>query len=191
MIRTLLPFLIIASCVACSRPPATFNNPYGVTAMLNDSAWFGRAYAAEAVALNDNPCASGRFIVFLDTNVGYPGDQLRLSPQQAAMQAGEFVARQRLEFFNIPARKGTYRVSELNQCGGIVISQGNFALLGNGSALIEPYFLQPTQVGRLRITKIDSTARTVSGKFRVTLTASSGRVARFRQGRFIAKLPKK
>ncbi|MBO0952450.1 hypothetical protein [Fibrella forsythiae] len=181
----------LASCLACSRPPTTFNNPYGVTALLNDSTWFGRAYAAEAAALNNNPCATGRFTVFLDSNVGYPGDQLRLSPQQMALQAGEFVARQRLTFYNIPARKGSYRINELNQCGGIVASQGNFALLGNGSALMEPYFLQPTQTGRVRIMKIDSAARTVTGKFKVTLTAPGGRVARFRQGWFIARLPKK
>ncbi|WP_375448242.1 hypothetical protein [uncultured Fibrella sp.] len=189
--KKLLLLLALVCCIACSRPPATFNNPYGVTAMLNDSIWFGRAYVAEAAALNSNPCATGRFTVFLDSNVGYPGDRLRLSPQQVAMQAGEFVARQRITLYNIPAKRGSYRINELNQCGGIVVSQGNYALLGNGSALIEPYFLQPKQVGQVRIIKIDSAARTVTGTFKVTLTASSGRVARFRKGRFIAGLPKK
>ncbi|MEZ0539139.1 hypothetical protein [Fibrella arboris] len=186
------PFFLVmlALCIACSRPPATVNSPYSVTAMLNDSAWSGRAYAAEATALNTNPCANGRFTVFLDTNRGYPGDKLRLSPQQAALQAGEFVPRQRLTLYNLPARKGTYRVDKLNQCGGIVVSQGNFALLGNGSALMEAYFLQATPTSRVRIVRIDSAARTIIGQFNVTVAAPSGRMARFRQGRFIAGLPK-
>ncbi|RYF70143.1 MAG: hypothetical protein EOO39_16280 [Cytophagaceae bacterium] len=189
--KLLLPFLTLACCIACSRPPATFNNPYGVTAMLNDSAWFGRAYAAEAAALNDKPCAVGRFTVFLATDRNYPGGELRLSPEVVAMQAGEFVPRQRLTFSNIPAKKGFHHVSELNQCGGISVEQGNFLLLGNGSGIMDAYFLKPSKSNQVRIVKIDSATRTITGSFKLTLANPTGRTAHFRNGWFVAKWPKK
>ena len=189
--RQVYLLLALSCCLACSRPPGTFNNPNSARAMLNDSAWFGRATAVEAGAINDNPCAAGRFTVFIATDLGYPGDKLRLSPEIAVMQAGEFVPRQRLTFCNIPTKTGSYRVSELNRCGSFVLMQGNFALLGNGSSLVGAYFVQTTKTNRVRIVKIDSVARTITGRFNITLADSSGRVARFRRGLFIARLPKK
>ena len=158
--------------------------------MLNDSAWYGRATLMEAALFNPNPCATGRFAVLIATDLGYPSDRLRLSPEVAAMQAGEFVSRQRLTFCNVPARKGMYRLIELNQCGGFVVTQGNFALLGNGSALLGAYFPQPRQPNQVRIVSVDSAARTITGTFRATLTDSTGRVASFRKGRFVASFPK-
>lgn len=124
------------------------------------------------------------------TNRGYPGDRLRLPPDVLARQAGEFVPRQRLTFYNVPAQKGTYRLRQLNRCGGIVLRQGNFTLLGNGSALMEAYFVQANRPNWICINRIDSISRTVTGKFKATLVDSTGRLARFRRGRFVAKLPK-
>lgn len=183
--------LALTCCIACSRPPATFNNPYGATAMLNDSSWYGRARAVEAEAFNKNPCATGRFTVLISTDLGYPGDVLRLSPEMVAMQKGEFVPRQRLTFYNVPSKTGTYRIGEINECGGFISWQGNFVLLLNGSGLMGAYFIQPSKANQVRVIKIDSLARTITGRFNLTLADSTGRMARFRQGWFVAKMPKK
>lgn len=176
--------------MACSRPPATFNNPYGVTAMLNDSTWFGRANAIDANALTNKPCAIGKITLLLATNQGYPGDRLRLPPAVLAVQAGEFVPRQRLTFYDVPAKRGKYRLATLNQCGDLATRQGNFVLLLNGSGIADAYFVQTRQPNWVRISVIDSVAHTVTGRFRATLVSPAGRIARFRQGWFRAKLPK-
>lgn len=191
MTKTALVFALLTSlCSACSPALTALRHQHAVTAVLNDTLWYGRVNAAAAVALNDSSCAEGKLLLLLSTNQGYLGDQFRLSPEVLAMQAGDYVPRQRLTFYNVPARRGKYPLRTLAACGGVVRKQGDFALLGNGSALVEAYFLQPGKLNWVRITRIDSAARLVTGKFRATLLGPAERVARFRKERLRATWPK-
>jgi hypothetical protein len=185
----LLPASLLLCALGCTSSLPSLRTQHSVTAMLNDSVWYGQATAADATALNDSACANGQILLFFASNVGYIGDRLRLPPDVLARQAGEFIPRQRLTLYNVPARKGKYALKALNQCGGVVLRQGNFALLGNGSALIEAYFLKANKPNWVRISRIDSTARSITGRFKATLVDTTGRVAQFRHGRFQAKMP--
>ena len=191
--------LLVVICLACSRPPGTFNNPYGVTAMLNDSAWFGMVQAINSSNFVEKPCAEGKVTLMIKTDIPYPGNGSYSKSEVVNGCAGECVSTQWLTFFNVPLKKGKYSIDKLNECGMFNKSETyNYSWHINGSGLIRVFKTQPKKTNWVRVTRYNSQTKTIEGRFEANLadytyntTDSSGRVASFRQGRFIARLPKK
>ncbi|ARK11476.2 hypothetical protein A6C57_14730 [Fibrella sp. ES10-3-2-2] len=193
-----LLLLAVASCVACSRPPAIYNNPHGVTAMLNDSAWYGTVQAINAANFIDKPCAEGKVMLMIKTDIPYPGNESFSKSETVNGCVGECVPTQALYINNIPLKKGTYSLSKLAECGSFAIKDVVYAWLVNGSGLKRGFRLQPKKANWVRVTRYDPRENTLEGRFEANLidfklnsTESTGRAAQFRQGRFLVKLPKK
>ncbi|MFD2937913.1 hypothetical protein [Spirosoma flavum] len=185
-------YCLAFGCLACSKPSTTFSpnlpvddGPYKVTALLNDSTWFGSASASRTLAITgQSACTSNRFDVRFSTDLPFNNT----SPKQLVTGClGDCIPTQVLVFHNVPLAVGTYNITTLNSCAGQNGAANYYWLLG-GDAIIKTYNTQPGSNGWIQVTGYDADKKVVEGTFDIDLSDQSAKTARFKKGVFKAPI---
>ena len=182
--KILLPvaiFLFIG--LACSRPPVRPYSQYNVSGMLNDSIWFATGQAVEQTDPLPKPCDAHRFNLFIRTDLPYPG-YLSQGFAQASVTGctGECRASQWLTIFNIPVKRGKYRIASLDSCG--MPFNYHYALLSYAGGLIAPFHLDNPKLGWVWVKHFDPESSVVQGRFKGDFADTTGLIVRFKRGSF-------
>lgn len=91
--------------------------PYGVTASLNDSTWFGSAAAYKALFIaKDSACFKPQVDIIISTDLPY--DKRKTNRIVTGCVNG-CQPTQQLFFHDIPSRVGKYSFSIISQCAGV------------------------------------------------------------------------
>ncbi len=151
--------------------------------MLNDSIWFATGQAIGQAEPLPAPCNSQRFDLYIKTDIPYPGFPGKGFVQDSI--TGCIVdcrASQWLTFFNIPTKKGKYRIAKLDKCG--MPFDYHYAWISYAGGLVMPFYPGDKKSGWVRVTDYNPETRLVEGRFKGTFADSTGRVARFELGAF-------
>lgn len=179
--------VVVVSCLACSTssrtPDPAADTPYRVTALLNDSTWFGAAYASKSVALtNGTACVANRVDVSFVTDLPYASN----APRQSTTGClGDCVPTQRLVFYRVPLTVGKHRVAELSTCTApqeAVI----YSLILGGDAVTNTYTSPANSTGWLQLTAYDESQNMIEGTFEVEVSDKTTKTTRFKNGQFKA-----
>jgi hypothetical protein len=182
-------FCLVVGCLACSKsataPDLVLSNdgPGRVKATLNDSVWYGSAYASASVSLaGETTCTSNRIDIGFATDLPLNSNT---SGQAVTGCLEDCVPTQKLVFRNVPLAIGTYPITGLNACAGQHGAAFYYILLG-GDSIIKTYSSQGSGIGWIQITGYNTDQKVVEGTFDVELSDENARTARFKNGRFQA-----
>ena len=181
----------IVGCLACSTSSTTpdltasDNGPYRVTALLNDSTWFGAAYASKSVTITGGiNCVANRVDISFVTDLPYNSN----APKQGVTGClNDCVPTQRLVFYRTPLTVGKYKITDLTTCTApqeAVI----YSLVLGGDAVINTYTSQPNSTGWMQITAYDESQKVIEGTFEVELSDKTTKTSLFKNGMFKALL---
>jgi hypothetical protein len=152
-----------------------------VTALLNDSTWFGSADAGK-VLQDQSTCTSNRFDISSSTDLPYDNKQPK-RPVTGCL--GDCIPSQFLFFQNIPLAVGKYEIVTLNSCGGRNVAVTYNQVVG-GDMVINSYSSQNSKIGWIQVTGYNADQNAVEGAFEVELFDRTSKSARFRKGAFKA-----
>ena len=196
-----LVYLLVGG-LSCSRPisvpvPSTLDVRYPVTALLNDSTWFGAAFAQREYPIEGKPCTVNRFALGLYTDL--PHARSGVEPIKGV--TGCVVpcqSTQHLGFLRIPLAVGRYSLSDLKSCTeNNTQPAGSYCWLIGGDIIINPFYTRGTVLSRgkrrlidipgtdsswIEVTKYDAKTNRVEGTFEITLIGRHNEIARFTKG---------
>lgn len=178
-------------CLACSESSTTpspsepvIEGPYKVTSLLNDSTWFGSAYASKTLdVIGQSTCTSNRFDIGFSTDLPYYNHP---STRPVTGCLGDCIRTQMLEFHNVPLAIGKYEVTTLNSCAGQYGAINYYQLVG-GDVIINKYNSQNSKIGWIEITAYNANQKAVEGSFEVELVNQAAEVVHFKKGTFKAR----
>lgn len=171
------------------QPPVRSDDPYGVTAMLNDSAWFGTARATQATSVAGQNCPADRFNLGILTDL--PHRYSGTEPVGGINGCRRLcVPTQHLSLANLPLTPGRYDLTALEACATPTASGCSYQLLTGGDRIVDRYEWQPSDPGWVEITRYDAATNTVEGRFDVTVSSRMATVktCRFQKGVFTTRL---
>ena len=190
--------LLLLSCTACAKP-VNPSNRYPATALLNDSTWFGNAQAVKLRPVKDDPCATqDRFFLLIRTDLPYERipDKERFTPTTGCL--GECRASQQPSFYNIPLKRGKYKIADLNKCVTFTNGTDPYTLTGYAGGVYVSYAPTGKATNRIKITRYSRESNLIEGRFKLTLTKNSKTEtslvnagpdrAHFRKGKFTTHL---
>ncbi len=190
---------LLATCTACVRQPTPpTSSLHNVIGVLNDSTWFATGKALRLVKPNTKSSSVKQFNLQIITDIDYPGNgSANRSPIITGCN-GDCVPTQRLHIYNIPLRKGKYKLGKLDKHRTVDLERINYWLMINGSGVAKHYKFEGHKPDWLRVTHYDRKSNIIEGRFTFNLnedTTLYGRlinsispIARFRQGLFRVEL---
>ncbi|GAB4032093.1 hypothetical protein [Spirosoma gilvum] len=187
--------LILFGCFwACSKsnndatiPP--LDDTKNVTASLNDSVWYGHGTASRVSPLIVGDCGKNRFNLYVSNELPYPKGLRQAAPYDCV---GPCDRTQYLSFEKVPLAVGKYDLASLNTCASNPLTSVNYGLIVGGDAVFSSYIAKEPASGWIEVTKADTVANILEGKFELTLIsyANNNTTARFRNGLFALSLTK-
>ena len=197
-----LIYLIFVSlaCSKSSTTPATpepiIEGPYRVTALLNDSTWFGSTYASKTLPTHNpytpSACTSNGFDLNLTTDLPYNNSS---SIRPVTGCSGKCIPTQIMRFQNIPLAIGRYEIVTLNSCAADSRGAVEYIWLLGGDGIINQYNSQNSKLGWIEVTGYNSRQNAVEGVFELELAGQTSvkalgeptpQRARFQNGAFKA-----
>lgn len=192
-------FVVAVICCSCARQPRLpENSHYNVTALRNDSTWFGTAKALRLFQTG-SPELVKKFNIRIATDIPFPGRDMPQIPNYTANGCtADCRPSQSLLFYNIPLKKGKYKIAKLDKKRTIDNERASYWLIGYSGGTYKRYWFQDHNHGWLRVTSFDKKSNIVEGRFAISLdedlTLKSRLVndippiARFSEGLFRIKL---
>ncbi|MFD2935360.1 hypothetical protein [Spirosoma flavum] len=191
--------VLFMTCTACIRPPSLpTSSQYNVIGVLNDSTWFATGKAIRLVKPKEQPNSVKQFNLQMITDINYPGNGSATRSPIITGCLGECIPTQRLHVYNIPLKKGKFKLRKLDKARTVDLERINYWLLINGGGMNKNYHYEGRKPGWIRITRYDPQSNTVEGAFSFDLDEnlkvynrlinSMPLIARFRQGLFRVKI---
>ena len=191
-------WVLLIICLSCVKQPRQFTGKHNATALLNDSSWFGTGTAIRVFSPKDQPNSIKQFNLMIITDIPFDGYKADYELPPATGCVGECIITQRLSLYNIPLKKGKYKVGKLDKRRKINIERTSYTLLINGSGLLKQYQFEGRNRNWVRITRYNKEESTIEGRFSFQLDENlnvynrlennMSPIARFRQGLFRVKL---
>jgi hypothetical protein len=161
--------------------------PYAVTAILNDSTWFGSGAAYKPLlSVNNSSCNEEHVDIQISTDI--PCYNIKVKKVvTGCVNACE--PTQRLFFHNIPLVVGRYSFSTLSLCSGVDASRlVEYWWMVGDDMISRNYASRTNSQGWVDVTNYDPNQNTLEGTFEMDLIDYEKRIARFRKGVFKVKI---
>ena len=196
---------ILVSCVACSKvanvfSPSVNDQHYGVTALLNDSAWFGSTFAQRAYIIEGKDCTFNQFALGLSTDL--PHAKSGTEPIKGITGCTEqCVPTQHLGFQRIPLAVGQYKLAAIKNWveDNILHSAVDYTWIIGGDMAINHFYPRGTTIRNsrrifvdipgndnswIKVTHYNPKTGQLEGAFEITLVSRKGEIAHFTKGAF-------
>ena len=192
-------FVIFMFCCCCVRQPRLpENSPYNVTAQHNDSTWFCTAKALRLYHTG-SPEVVRQFNLRIATDIPFPGHDLPKIPDYTANGCTEDCRpSQSLTFYNIPLKRGRFKIGKLDKRRTIDNEREGYWLIGYSGGAYKWYKYEGRKPGWIRITSYDKKSNVVEGRFAISLDEDLSLhsrlvneippIAKFSEGLFRVKL---
>lgn len=158
--------ILLLACTACVKPPtlpvASLHNVVGT---LNDSAWFATGKALRLVRPSQQPNSVKQFNLIILTDIDYPGNGSASRSPSITGCASDCVPTQRLHVYNIPLKKGKFKLHKLDKKRTDNQERTNYWLLINGGGMNKNYRYEGGKPRRIWITKYDQRLGVIEGFF--------------------------
>ncbi|HEV7350995.1 hypothetical protein [Telluribacter sp.] len=188
--------LIVLINFSCTKPPL-LSTGHDVTSSINDSPWFGTGKAQRLVPVGSSPEAVRQFNLQFITDIDFPGNSSATRSPKITGCVEDCIPTQRLHIYNIPLRKGKFKISKLDKRRMVEQEMTNFWLLFDGGGMAKNYHYQGSTPAWVRITRYDRQSQTIEGRFAFTLDENkaiknhsevTSPISQFKEGQFRVKL---
>lgn len=159
----LFVFLVSAACTRQRSLPAT--SKHTVVGTLNDSTWFATGKALRLIKPGELPGTSKQVNLQILTDINYLGNTSATRSPVVNGCTSDCVPTQRLHLYNIPLRKGRYRLKRLDRNRTIDLERATYWLLIDGGGVVGQYQHAGRRPGWLRVTGYDPQSAIVEGTF--------------------------
>ncbi|MCF0063821.1 hypothetical protein MUK70_00575 [Dyadobacter chenwenxiniae] len=192
--------IIFVAFVSCTRQPSLpGNSTFNVTAVLNDSVWFGSGKALRIKEAGKNIENVRKFNLIVLTDIDYPGMGGGPNPNTSnGCLDPECTRTQSLVVYNVPLKKGRFNIAKLNQHSTRKNEFASLSYIGNAGGLLNHYVYKGLKPGWIRVTKFDKKLGIVEGRFVISFSQDTesdlplrnrmSAAARFTDGLFRIKI---
>jgi len=163
--------LVAVACCSCMRQPSLpVDSKYSVTAMRNDSVWFGISNAFRLIPPGKQPQSIKEFNIRFETDLNYIGRQFPKGwpPNKITGCIEECNRSQSIILYNIPLKKGKYKIGGLDKRRKEGESRSGYWLVGPSGGAYKRYFYEGRNPGWIRVTRVDKMTNTVEGNFSIS-----------------------
>jgi len=171
--RTCFLYVIILMVIAgCAKQPfLPGNSTFNVTGALNDSVWYGTGKVLRLREARQKIENVREFNLIVQTDMDYIGMGTGPNPNTSnGCLDPECTRTQVLVIYNIPLKKGRFKISKLNRRGQLKKEYSSLSYIGNAGGLFNQYIYTGLKPGWVRITKYDKASGIVEGRFAVSFS---------------------
>ncbi|MFC5407711.1 hypothetical protein ACFPMF_00200 [Larkinella bovis] len=171
-------------CTGCVRQPSLpKDSQHNVTSMLNDSVWYGTGQVLRLKERTERIEDVRQFNLLVYTDIDYPGMGVGPNPNTSnGCLDPECTKTQALMIFNIPLKKGRFKISNLNKRRKLNNEYANLSYIGNSGGLVKRYIDQGLKPSWVSVTKVDKAAGIVEGRFAISFNEDMSVYGRLRNG---------
>lgn len=193
--------VLLLACTACVRQiTLPVSSQHNVIGLLNDSTWFATGKAVRLVKPSEQPNSVRQFNLQIKTDINYPGNGSTTRSKTITGGIGDFVPTQILYIYNIPLKKGKYKIATLDKRRTVDVERLNYWLVINGSGVYKNYQFEGSTPNWIRITSYNQISGILEGQFALLLDVNkqigvgargidkTAPIARFKHGLFRVKL---
>lgn len=164
-----LIFMIFASCTR--QPSLPKNSTYNVTSILNDSVWFGTGKVLRLKKADMKIEDARQFNLIVNTDIDYAGlvDGPNPNTSNGCLDP-ECTATQGLVIYNIPLKKGRFKISKLDKRSQQKNECARLGYIGNSGGMMNLYVYNGSKPGWIKVTKFDKASGIVEGCFAITFS---------------------
>lgn len=189
---------LVSSSIPGLSKPLVSQDLYDVTALLNDSLWYGSAVAEKEYVPTNKSCTHDRFTIKIFTDL--PHSKSVNEPKGGITGCvSKCTPTQILRFREVPLAAGRYKLSDLGAClKETTMAAGEYELLVGGDLAINLYYPAGATIWQgkenniipghdrswIQIIKYDAVANRIEGTFEVRLIGQNKEVANFTKGNF-------
>ncbi|ACT92039.1 hypothetical protein [Dyadobacter fermentans] len=168
----ILSVVLFAVCIGCAKQPSLpSDSKFNVTAVLNDTAWFGTGKVLRLIEQGQKIENAKKFTLVVFTDIDYPGMGNGPNPNtDNGCVDPECTRTQGLLIYNVPLKKGTYKISKLDKKSELPNEHANFAYIGNSGGMLNRYIYTGSTPGTIKITKVNKALGTVEGRFDISFS---------------------
>ena len=184
-------FNLLIGWTVCSQSlnnlvPSLPIESYSVTAVVDDSSWFGSVTARKSFYhYNYSACDKDQVDLYVLTDLPYEKVKRLVTGCVDGCEPT-----QQLHFHNLPLAVGKYSLSALSLCAGengIRLVAEYWWMIGN-DVIIRNYGSRTNSRGWIEVTSYDSSQQLLEGTFEMDLIDYDKQVARFRKGIFKTRI---
>lgn len=168
--------ILFVVCIACAKQPTLpSNSKFNVTSVLNDSVWFG---TGKVLRMKEHEQKIGnlhKFNLIVFTDIDYPGVGKGPNPKtNNGCLNLECTRTQSLAIYNIPLKKGRFKITKLNKGSQLKNEYASLSYIGNAGGVFNRYVYAGLKPGWIKVTKFDKALGIVEGRFAVSFSQDTG-----------------
>lgn len=153
-----------------------------VTSRLNNSRWYGKAFASrESKQMNNQEYKVSTW--FDASFIAYQPRNAHSSSKAITDTLTQLVVSQWLSISHIPIMPGRYNLADSTTRQQLQIKV-QYDLLDGGDAISDSYYLSDSPDNWIQILAYDPKREIITGAFNLRLTSKSGKIADFKNGIF-------
>ena len=162
-------YAVLASCA--KQPSLPMNSAFNVTGVLNDTAWFGTGRLLRIKEVGQKIEDVREFNLIVSTDIDYPGmgDHPNPNTNNGCVDP-QCTKTQGLVIYNIPLRKGRFKIEKLNKHRLRKNEYARLSYIGNAGGLLNQYAYNGLKPGWIRVTKFDKASGIVEGRFAISFS---------------------
>jgi len=153
----ILSVVLFAVCIGCAKQPSLpSDSKFNVTAVLNDTAWFGTGKVLRLIEQGQKIEKAKKFTLVVFTDIDYPGMGNGPNPNtDNGCVDPECTRTQGLLIYNVPLKKGTYKINKLDKKSELPNERANFANIGNSGGMLNRYIYTGSTPGRILVANLE------------------------------------
>lgn len=167
--------LALTGCASQSTLP--HNSVFNVTSVLNDTAWYGTGKVLRLREAEQKLDEVRAFNLVVFTDIDYPGmgDPNAPNPNtENGCVDPECTRTQGLVIYNIPLKKGRFKISTLDKRKTLKNEYASLSYIGNSGGLHNLYTYQGLKPGWIKVTNFDKNTGIVEGRFAISFSQYPG-----------------
>lgn len=164
--------ILFVICIGCAKQPSLpSDSEFNVTSVLNDSVWFGTGKVLRLRGEGEKVENVKKINLIVYTDIDYQGMGSGPNPNtKNGCLDPECTKTQGLLIYNIPLKKGFFKIEELDKGGKLQNEQASLTYLGNSGGVLNRYIYSDGTPGWIKITKINKAQGTVEGRFAIAFS---------------------
>ncbi|CAG5074674.1 hypothetical protein DYBT9623_05361 [Dyadobacter sp. CECT 9623] len=167
-----LSIILFVICLGCTKQPSLpANSKFNVISVLNDSVWFGTGKALRIKEPGGEIESGQKFNLIVFTDIDYPGMGGGPKPNtNNGCIDPECTRTQSLVIYNVPLKKGHFKVAKLNKRSQQKNEYASMSYIGNTGGLVNRYVYKGLKPGWIKVTKFDKDLGIVEGRLDISFS---------------------
>nr|WP_250764902.1 hypothetical protein [Dyadobacter sp. MSC1_007] len=164
--------LLFVVCIGCAKQRSLpSDSKFNVTSVLNDTVWFGTGKVLRLRETGEKIENVKKFNLIVYTDIDYPGMGSGPNPNTSnGCIDPECTKTQGLLIYNIPLKKGRFKIAKLDKNSQLKNEHASLSYLGNSGGVLNRYIYDGSIPGWIKITKFNKASGIIEGRFAISFS---------------------